>query len=301
MKKLYGITTPIVTPFNENDTVDCSAMKEHIHFLLARGIHNIYPLGSIGEGILLSVADRKMVAETVVKEICGKVGVFIHVGALSLRDTIELAKHAYEIGADGIGVITPMFFHSDQEDMIEYYTQISKAVPDDFPIYMYNLPGMTGNDLLPETVAELAKRPNLSGIKNTMPSDRRISELHRVCREDFTIISGDDTNPLAGLSLGANGLITGTSNFFPELMRALYDSVKVNDMEAAVKYQHLIYEVVDLLDNDYRPFNIKAILEMRGLKRSYSRPPLKKHVSECEFMRLEHGIRIIFEKSGFQI
>lgn len=301
MRLMRGVNTPMVTPFDSEGKVDFDAMKAHVDFLISRGVSNLYPLGTLGEGVLMTLEERKKVAETVVEHTAGRVGVFIHVGAQRTDDAAALARHAQEIGADGVGAITPYFYRADQEDMYDYFAAISQAVSEDFPVYMYNLPGVTGNDLKPETVRDLSKRSNIVGIKNTMDSDLRISQLYRCCGEEFSLISGDDTNPLGGLALGAKGVVSGTSNVFPELFVELYKYVQENDLAQAARTQHRIYQFVDLMKNDYRPCYIKAMMEIRGLKKSFSRAPLKRCCTQEEMQYLRRGLSEIFDDAEIRI
>jgi len=122
MKKFYGINPPMVTPFDDNDKVDISKVRALTDFLIEGGVNGLYPTGSTGEMDSMSVDERKQVAEAVVEQNNGRVTVFIHVGAFSLADTITLAKHAYDIGADGIGAVTPIYFRVNPREMEEYYT-----------------------------------------------------------------------------------------------------------------------------------------------------------------------------------
>ena len=284
----------MVTPFDQQGRVDFEAMKEHIDFLIEKGVNNLYPLGTMGEAALMSVPERKELAEKIVNYVDNRVGVFIHIGSLSQADAVELARHAESIGADGVGAVSPYFYHIDQTDLYNYFAAISESVSEDFPVYMYNLPGMTGNDILPETVVRLAQRSNIVGIKNTMPVDMRISQLSRSCPKDFDVISGDDLIALSGLTLGAKGLVTGTSNIFPEVLVSMYKRVQENDLRGAAAEQHKMYEIAEMLDCNYKPATIKAILELRGFRRTYSRAPLQRLCTEEEYAHFRSRLREIF-------
>ena len=111
MKKMFGICTAIVTPFDQSNHVDFDVMRNHIDFLISKGVHNLYPLGTMGEAALMTIEEREEVAEKVVDYVAGRVGVFIQIGALSQNDAVRLARHAHSIGADGIGAISPYFYH----------------------------------------------------------------------------------------------------------------------------------------------------------------------------------------------
>jgi 4-hydroxy-tetrahydrodipicolinate synthase len=137
MKKMYGVVIPMITPFTEDDRIDISTLKTYTDYLIGKGVHCLYPEGTTGEMLKMSVEERKMVAETVVKQANCRTMVYIQVGCSTTRDTVELAKHAYNIGADGIGVVTPQFFSVTDREMEEYYVTIANNLPIDFPVYLY--------------------------------------------------------------------------------------------------------------------------------------------------------------------
>lgn len=110
MKKLYGVVTAMVTPFHEDESVKTEAIRQHVDFLIERGVNCLYPLGTTGEMMLMDVEERKLAAKTVVDQCAGRIPVFIHVGAMKTKDACELARHAHEIGADGIGAVSPAFY-----------------------------------------------------------------------------------------------------------------------------------------------------------------------------------------------
>ena len=166
MKKMKGVITAMTTPFDEHDQVDVKALEEQVEFLIQKGVNCLYPCGTTGEMFNMTPEERELVAETVLKAAAGRVDVFIHVGAMTLKETIRLAQHAEKIGVDGIGVVTPGFFGIKDKAMIRYYQQVSASVSKDFPIYLYAIPQCATNDLKPELVAELLKTcPNIVGIK----------------------------------------------------------------------------------------------------------------------------------------
>lgn len=301
MKQMSGINTALVTPFDADDRIDFEAQKEHIEFLICRGVDNLYPLGTMGESSMMSVAERKAVAEHAVQYAAGRVGVFVQVGALVLRDAIDLARHAHAIGACGVGALTPYYYHLSQSDLLEYYTAIARSVPEDFPVYMYNLPGMSGNDLLPETILKLAELPNICGIKNTMADCVRTGKLIRQSPSDFRVISGDDFIAFPALGLGAKGLVSGTSNMFPELFVEMYRAVQANDLHTAAAAQQKIYEVFDVLRGDLRTCYVKAVLEMRGLKRTYARSALQRCCTDAQYEAIRSGLQKIFQGTSISL
>lgn len=274
MKKLYGIAPPIITPFKENGEIDVGALKKHCDFLLNAGVHSIYALGTTGEVLLLSHEERKQVAELLVEHVAGRVPVYVQVGAIPTKNACDLAKHAEDIGADGIGAVTPYYFHVDQREMKQYFMDISRSISDDFPMYLYNLPGCTTNDLLPETIGELAEVDNIIGIKNSMGDFSRLMDLLQFSSDRFEILLGNDLLLMSGLISGVKGGVSGNANVFPELFVKLYDATMANDLETARKCQSHIAKVVKVLKDGANFAYFKEALHFRGFKKTYTRKPL---------------------------
>ena len=147
MKKLFGVTTAMTTLFTADGAPNVQAMRELTDFLIEKGVNCLYPLGTTGEMLRMTVEERKLVAKTVVEQAAGRCTVFIHVGAMRQEDAIELAKHAYEIGADGIGVVSPQFFGANDREIEEFYVAVAGSVPQDYPVYLYNIPQCAANDI----------------------------------------------------------------------------------------------------------------------------------------------------------
>ena len=149
MQKLFGTVVPIVTPLTEDDQIDVQSLKNLVDHCIDNGLQCLYPCGTTGEMMYLTVAERKLVAEVVLEHTNKRVPVFVQVGAWNLADTIELAKHAVAKGADGIGVVTPVFYKLSDQGLVDFYEAVSKAVPADFPVYLYSIPQNAINDITP--------------------------------------------------------------------------------------------------------------------------------------------------------
>ena len=299
MKSLYGITPAVMTPFQANSEIDYAALKEHVDFLIEKGVHNLYPNGTVGEALSMTPEERQSVAEKVVEYAAGRVGVFVHVGLLDVRESIDLALHARSVGADGVGAVTPYFYNVSQNDIMDYYRALSAGLPDDFPIYIYNLPCCAVNDILPESVAELAKLPNICGIKNTQGDILRMTTLLRKVPEDFTVIMGEDQALMSALALGAKGAVSGTSNMIPEVFVSMYDAVCAGDLKTAAHCQQQISEVFELMHGSVRTCHIKAALEMRGFRKSYTRAPQQRETTPEELAEFRPGLQEIFRAEGY--
>ncbi|QRG68344.1 dihydrodipicolinate synthase family protein [Brevibacillus choshinensis] len=274
MKHLHGVTTAMVTPFGEDGQVDHDQMRNLTEFLISKGVHCLYPLGTTGEMLRLSVQERKEVAQTVVKAAANRVTVFIHVGAMNQEDTIELARHAHEVGADGVGVVTPVFFGATDKELEEYFVAVASSVPADFPVYLYNIPQCAANDLKSDVVQRIASRcKNVIGIKYSYPDMLRTNEYLAVNQGTFSVSHGTDRLFLAGLAMGCEGTVSGVSCVYPEPFVALYQAFQDHDLEKARELQRIAIRYCETLKNGSNMAYFKAALRMRGIDVGKMREP----------------------------
>lgn len=274
MKKLYGVTTAMVTPFDRNGNVDIKAVSGIVEFLISKGVNCLYPLGTTGEMYHLSVEERKAVAETVVKSANGRVTVYIHVGAMCQNDTIELAKHANEIGADGVGVVTPSFFGVNDREIEEYYVAVAKSVPADFPIYLYNIPQCSANDLKADVAQRIAERcENVVGIKYSYPDFVRTQEYLGIRDGNFSVLIGADRLLNVALAMGCSGVVSGVSCVYPEPFVDIYKAFMDGNIEEAARIQKIAVRYVETLKGGSNMSFFKEALKLRGIDAGYMRAP----------------------------
>lgn len=297
MKHLYGVTTAMVTPFGEDGKVDHDQMRSLTEFLISKGVHCLYPLGTTGEMLRLSVQERKEVAETVVKATANRTTVFIHVGAMNQEDTIALARHAHEVGADGVGVVTPVFFGASDKELEEYFVAVASSVPADFPVYLYNIPQCAANDLRSDVVQRIANRcPNVIGIKYSYPDMLRTNEYLAVNQGTFSVSHGTDRLFLAGLAMGCEGTVSGVSCVYPEPFVALYQAFLENDLKKARKLQRIAIHYCETLKNGSNMAYFKAALRMRGVEVGRMREP-QLDLTQAEREALQERLRELAEIS----
>ncbi|TNJ67120.1 dihydrodipicolinate synthase family protein [Paenibacillus hemerocallicola] len=274
MKHLYGVTTAMVTPFRQDGTIDYDKVEQLTEFLISKGVHCLYPLGTTGEMLRLSVAERKSVAETVVRKAAGRVTVFIHVGAMTQNDTVELARHASEIGADGIGVVTPAFFGANDRELEQYFVTVASSVPERFPVYLYNIPQCAANDLKTEVAEKVAARcGNVIGIKYSYPDFLRTNEYLNIKGGDFSVMQGSDRLFLAALAMGCEGVISGVSCVYPEPFVAVYNAYLEKDLEKARRLQRIAIQYCETLKSGSNMSYFKEALKLRGIDAGYMRAP----------------------------
>ncbi len=240
MAELKGIVVPIVTPMNEDESINTDELRRQVDRQIEAGIHGIFPFGTNGEGYILNFDEKKLVLQTVIDQVAGRVPVYAGTGCISTKETIEQCKMAMDCGADVLSVITPSFAKASQHELIVHYETVAAAVPE-APIVLYNIPARTGNALAPETVAELAKIDNIVGAKDSSGDWTNLSAYIELTKDmDFAVLSGNDSLILKALQAGAKGAIAGCANVYPKNMVGIYENFKKGDLEAAQKCQDAV-------------------------------------------------------------
>ena len=263
-------------------------MEKLVDFLIVHGIDGFLPCGTTGEGMLLSIEERKLVAETVVRQNGGRVYIMVHTGCITTAETIELTLHARAIGADCASVITPYFFSYDDEALFEYYMAVANSVPD-FPIALYSYPGNAKQGISLELFTRLRKSaPNITALKLSDPNLIRFQEYVQAGGEQFCTLCGVDALALPALSVGGVGQVSGNSNVFPEVFCKLYNAYMAGDLQEAQRQQVMINRIRAILKDDLAYF--KAAMRLRGIPVGDPRPPLRK-LDVKELAEMEIGIQ----------
>lgn len=244
MKKveLKGIITPILTPMNADESVNLTELRNQVERLISGGVHGIFPFGTNGEGYILSENEKIEVLEATIDQVKGRVPVYAGSGLISTKDTIRMSKKAEELGADVLSIITPGFAVASQKELYDHYVEIAKHV--DTPIVLYNIPARTGNKLLPETVAKLAKDVDIIvGAKDSSGDWDNLKAYIAQTREldkDFYVLSGNDSLILPGLKEGGFGGIAGCSNVYPQVLSSIYNLFIEGKLDEAEAVQESI-------------------------------------------------------------
>lgn len=274
MKKLYGVTVAMITPFDKDGNIKINGLRDHAKFLIDKGVDCLYPLGTTGEMLHLDVDERKLIIETIIEEVDGRVPVYAHIGAACMKDVLELASHAYKSGADGVGIVTPVFHAVNNRELEEYYVSIARSLPDDFPVYLYNIPQCSGNDLQVKVVDSIVRRcENVIGIKYSYPDFIRTQKYINVNNGDFSVLHGMDKLFVALLAMGCEGTVSGVASVFPELYVDIYRAFKDNDLNKARAVQNLAIKYTELLRNGTNMAYFKEALKWRGIDVGYMRKP----------------------------
>jgi 4-hydroxy-tetrahydrodipicolinate synthase len=278
-----GAMVAIVTPF-KNDQVDERALRELIEFQIANGTDGIVPCGTTGESATLTHEEHDRVIEITINAVKKRVPVIAGTGSNNTAEALRLTKHAYEAGADGALIVCPYYNRPTQEGLYQHFKTIAESVP--IPIILYNIPGRTGVNLMPEMVAKLAKIKNIVGIKEASGSIKQMSDVINLCGNNFSVLSGDDLFTLPLLAIGGTGIISVISNVTPADMAGLVDAFTAGDMIRAKALHHKMSALIDALFIEVNPIPVKAALALMGKIEYEYRLPLCK-MAEANFEKLK--------------
>jgi len=266
-----GSLVAIVTPL-KNGKIDEAALRGLIEFQIAHGTRGIVPCGTTGESATLDHQEHMDVLAIAVDACKGKIPVLAGTGSNSTREAVQLTQGAQRAGADGCLLITPYYNKPTQQGLYEHFTAVAAAT--DLPIILYNVPGRTSVNMLPQTVQRLAEIKNIVGIKEASGSLQQIGEIIASCGDGFTVLSGDDPLLLPILAIGGKGVISVTANVMPEQMAALCDRAANNDMDEARRLHYHLMKLNNALFIETNPIPVKTALWLMGKISPELRPPL---------------------------
>ena len=272
-----GVFPAIITPFRTGSRpdLDLEGLRANVAWLVEQGVHGIVPCGSTGESATMSHKEHEKVIEETVDVVNGKIPVLAGTGSNNTEEAVLLTKAAKNIGADGVLVISPYYNKPNRSGLIKHYTKIANL---DIPVVMYNVPGRTGqnlNDFKPSLVAELAKHPNIVGIKEASGNLGQMWQIVEDTREEsFKVISGDDNLTLPLLQIGGVGVISVAANVEPARMVEMYESFKKGDYMRARKLHFELEPLFKDLFIDTNPIPVKKAVELRGMAAGPVRLPL---------------------------
>jgi N-acetylneuraminate lyase len=285
-----GIIPALCTTFTPQDGVNTTALCELIEFLLGCHVDGFYIGGNTGEGLLMTEAERRLVAETVTRQVAGRVPVIVHVGALATSVSERLARHAREVNADAIASIPPFYFAVGRRGIEAHYRRIAAAAG--LPLYLYNIPSATQVDLGAQFVCELYQEGVVQGLKYTSYDQLGFREIIERSDSGLNLLAGPDEMLLPFLVMGAHGGIGTTYNIAPELFVDLYAAWQAGDLKRMQQCQFQIDRVI-LAVRDFGVVPaVKVALRMRGLDPGGPRMPLMPLTEEQE-VQLEAALRAI--------
>lgn len=269
--EIKGIISAIITPMNEDESINVVALREQVNRQIEGGVHAIFCFGTNGEGYILNTEEKKLVLKTVIEEANGRVPVYAGTGCVSTKETIEQSKMAMELGADAISIITPSFALASQNELYEHYKAVAEAV--DMPIILYNIPARTGNALSPATIGKLSKIPNIVGAKDSSGNFTNILGYISATDKDFSVLSGNDQLILWALKAGGVGGIAGCANVYPHTMASIYNCYMEGDWEKAKEYQDSIASFRDCFKYGNPNTVVKTAVSLLGYNVGKCRAP----------------------------
>jgi len=260
--EIRGAMVALVTPFR-NDRIDRAAVKKLIDYMIENGIDAIIPCGTTGESATLSHEEHDEMIEITLDLTGGRVPVIAGTGSNSTREAVRLTKHAAQAGAQAALLITPYYNRPTQEGLYQHFLAVSEA--SDLPLVLYNVPGRTGVNLLPPTVARLAEHKNIIGIKEASGSLPQAMEILTLCPPKFLLLSGEDMLNLPLYAIGAQGTISVIANVAPQLVSGLYDAFIAGKLKEADFLNRNLFELNRILFVETNPIPAKAALAMMGM------------------------------------
>lgn len=279
MARFSGIITPIVTPFNrdETQTINFDAAAQLIDKLIDAGVSGIFPLGSNGEFHVLTHEEKLAFAKFVIQHVNHRVPVYIGTGACSTKETIELSQEAEALGADALSVINPYFIQPTDTELIEHYKAVAASVK--LPIMLYNIPKSTGRNISKEVLAALAPIDNISGIKDSSGNMENLQDyLDAGTEHGVEVIVGSDSKIAQAVSMGATAAIAGTSNLITDTVVSLFNAAqageKTDDLQAALE------PLRNVLHRGTVPSMLKRSVELAGIPVGPARRPASEPTAE---------------------
>jgi 4-hydroxy-tetrahydrodipicolinate synthase len=261
--RLSGSITALATPFNAAGELDLDAWQRLLQQQLDAGTQAIVVAGSTGEAAALYDAEFDLLLRTAVEFVAGRIPVLAGTGLSNTAKTIEHTRRAAALGADAALIVTPPYVRPTQTGLIAHF----RAIADDnaLPVVLYNVPGRTGGDLMPETVAELCGHPRIVGIKEARAEPERMEALLKFKNSDFAVLSGDDPTACRAMLAGADGVISVASNVLPAAMRRLCDLARAGKADAANEIDAQLQPAFDFLGVEPNPIPVKAVLALQGI------------------------------------
>jgi 4-hydroxy-tetrahydrodipicolinate synthase len=272
MARLEGSMVAIVTPMKGGD-VDLRTLRDLVEWQISEGTDGIVPCGTTGEGATLTAAERADVIRAVVEQARGRVQVVAGAGSNATHEAIESVKMAKELKADAALVVTPYYNKPTPEGLYRHYTAIWEAAR--FPVVAYNVPSRTAVDMMPETVARLAKAGAIAGIKEaTANMDRQVQLIEKVGRDAIAFLSGDDFTVLPYIACGGHGVISVVANVAPRAMKELVVAARKPDLGRALQKQVAMAELNRMMFVETNPGPVKAAVALLGKASAEIRLPL---------------------------
>ncbi len=270
--RFRGTAVALVTPFKDDGSIDDDSLRRHIDFQIEGGVEVLVPCGTTGESATMSAAEQLRVIELTVEAAAGRVPVMAGAGGNRTDEVVGRARAAQDAGADAILSVSPYYNKPSQAGLVAHFEAIAAAV--DLPIFVYNVPGRTASNVLPETLLKLAALENIVGVKEASGNLEQVMEIMSKRPKDFLVLSGDDALTLPLIVLGADGVVSVIANEMPRPMSEMVRAALSGEFERA---RELHYRMLPLMRANFietNPVPAKTALEMMGRMAARFRLPL---------------------------
>ncbi|MCD6232053.1 dihydrodipicolinate synthase family protein [Candidatus Aerophobetes bacterium] len=278
--KFYGVYPALITPFDEKEKVDEKRLRKLVNFLISNRVNGLYICGGTGEGLLMDVSERRLVAEIVKDEVKEEVKIIAQVGTYNTHSAIELSKHAEKIGLDAISSLPPLYYRYSFSEIYDYYAKLSRATS--LPLFIYYIPVTTGIFLPNEKLVKLGEIENIIGIKYTHSDFYLLQDLLQRLEGKWIAFSGPDELFLPALTMGVAGCIGSTQNILPDIFVKIYNYFHQGRIKEAMELQSKITRIISLLKASGGQPAWKAALKLRGIDAGYCRAPFRRKLSDEE-------------------
>jgi 4-hydroxy-tetrahydrodipicolinate synthase len=269
-EKFAGVTVALITPFVKGE-IDFASLRRLVDWHIEQGTDCLAPVGTTGESPTLDHEEHERVIAAVVEQAKGRIKIMPGTGSNSTREAIRLTKFAHRAGADGALMVGPYYNKPTQEGYFRHFAAVADAVP--LPIVLYNIPGRTGSNMLPETIARLAEIPTIVAVKEATGSLDQASHIASLC--DLTLLSGDDSLTLPMMSIGGRGVVSVVGNIVPRDLKALVAAFDAGKTAEALQWHRKLFTLCrDLLGVATNPIPVKAALKLLGRDSGELRLPM---------------------------
>ncbi|MDI6631910.1 MAG: 4-hydroxy-tetrahydrodipicolinate synthase [Bacillota bacterium] len=273
------VLTAMVTPFDRDGAVNFEQAKKLARYLVENGSDGVVVAGTTGESPTLTKEEKKALFQAVVEEVGGKATVIAGTGSYSTADSIALTRAAEKAGADGVMLVAPYYNKPSQEGLYRHFRAVAEST--NLPVMLYNIPGRTAVNVLPATVARLAKDvPNVRAIKEASGNMDQVSELRRILPDEFAIYSGDDALTLPILAIGGKGVVSVVAHIAGMRMQEMINAYASGNVTLAAKIHRELFPVIKAMFITTNPVPVKAALNLRGMNVGAPRLPLVEVTAE---------------------
>lgn len=266
-----GMASAIVTPMTKTG-IDYDALGRFLEFQIENGINAIVVMGTTGENATIEPEDQKEVIRYTVQKVAGRVPVIAGTGTNNTEHVLKNTRNACEVGADAVLVVTPYYNKATQNGLITHFTAVADAST--VPVIVYNVPGRTGCNLLPKTLAKLAEHPRIVAVKEATGNMAQMVEIMALCGDKIDVYSGEDALTVPMMAMGAAGTISVLSNVVPKEAVAMTDACKAGDYKTAAQWQCKLLGLTNALFSEVNPIPVKAAVSAMGFGEENLRLPL---------------------------